>query len=47
MVMNYNEEALLRHKKYKGKISISSRMPLETKDDLCVAYTPGVAETCR
>lgn len=47
MVMNYNEEALLRHKKYKGKISISSRMPLETKDDLCVAYTPGVAEPCR
>ena len=45
--MNYNEEALLRHKKYKGKISISSRMPLETKDDLCVAYTPGVAEPCR
>lgn len=47
MVMNYNEEALLRHKKYKGKVSISSRMPLETKDDLCVAYTPGVAEPCR
>ncbi len=45
--MNYNEEALLRHKKYKGKVSISSRMPLETKDDLCVAYTPGVAEPCR
>ena len=34
------------HKKSKGKISIESKVPLETKDDLSIAYTPGVAEPC-
>jgi len=35
------------HKKAKGKISIEPKMPLDTKDDLSIAYTPGVAEPCR
>jgi len=45
--MNYAEQSLEEHKKHKGKLSIASTFPLETKDDLSVAYTPGVAEPCR
>jgi len=40
--MNYNKKAVEFHKKYKGKIEIRSKVPLRTKDDLSVAYTPGV-----
>ena len=35
------------HKKARGKISIESKVPLETSDDLSTAYSPGVAEPCR
>lgn len=35
------------HKKHRGKLEIASKVPLETLDDLSVAYTPGVAEPCR
>ena len=45
--MNYNELALLLHEKNHGKIEIASKVPLENKDDLSTAYTPGVAEPCR
>lgn len=45
--MNYSEQSLIEHKKYKGKLSIASTFPLETREDLSVAYTPGVAEPCR
>jgi len=45
--MNYNEEAIIRHVKWHGKIEIKSRVILENKDDLSIAYTPGVAEPCR
>lgn len=34
------------HEKYKGKIKVCSKVPLKTKDDLSLAYTPGVAEPC-
>jgi len=44
--MNYAEEALKLHTKWKGKIRIESTVPLETADDLSLAYTPGVAEPC-
>lgn len=44
--MNYSEEALKQHKEKQGKWAITSLMPLETKDDLSVAYTPGVAAPC-
>lgn len=47
IVMNYSEQSLIEHKKYKGKLEISSKFPLETRDDLSIAYTPGVAEPCR
>ena len=45
--MDYNKMALEMHKKYKGKIEVVSKVAVENKDDLSIAYTPGVAEPCR
>ncbi len=45
--MDYNKKSLALHKKHKGKIEIISKVPLKTKEDLSLAYTPGVAEVCR
>ncbi len=45
--MNYNEESLKLHEKYKGKIEVISKVKVETREDLSLAYTPGVAEPCR
>ncbi len=44
--MDYAQEALKLHKKLKGKIEVTPLCPLETKDDLSIAYTPGVAQPC-
>ncbi len=44
--MNYAEESLKKHYEWKGKIEVICRTPLETSDDLSLAYTPGVAEPC-
>lgn len=44
--MNYSEEALKQHKEQRGKWAVTSLMPLATKDDLSIAYTPGVAAPC-
>lgn len=44
--MNYAEESLKKHYDWKGKIEVICRAPLETRDDLSLAYTPGVAEPC-
>ncbi|CDE80091.1 putative uncharacterized protein [Ruminococcus sp. CAG:353] len=44
--MNYSEEALKKHSQWKGKIEVISRVPLKTRDDLSIAYTPGVAAPC-
>ena len=41
--MNYSEESLKRHKATRGKIEVTSKVPLNTIDDLSIAYTPGVA----
>lgn len=41
--MDYNKIAIEKHKEKRGKWEIKSKFPLETKDDLSVAYTPGVA----
>ena len=41
------QEALEFHKKYKGKLSINSKVSLKDKKSLSLAYTPGVAEVCR
>lgn len=40
-------ESLLYHEKHKGKIAVESKVPLNTKEDLALAYTPGVAEPCK
>ncbi len=45
--MNYNESSLQLHEKHKGKIEVCSKVPLRGRDDLSMAYTPGVAEPCR
>lgn len=44
--MNYAEESLKKHYEWNGKIEVICRAPLETRDDLSLAYTPGVAEPC-
>ena len=44
--MNYREKSLEKHYKWKGKIESAYRIPVGTKEDLCLAYTPGVAEPC-
>ena len=44
--MDYAQEALKLHKALKGKIEVTPLCPLETKDDLSIAYTPGVAQPC-
>ena len=44
--MNYAEESLRKHYEWKGKIEVVCRAPLETRDDLSLAYTPGVAQPC-
>lgn len=45
--MDYSQLSLELHKKYQGKISVNSKVPLNNRDDLSVFYTPGVAEPCR
>ncbi|MTK10646.1 MAG: NAD-dependent malic enzyme [Clostridiaceae bacterium] len=44
--MDYFEESLKLHEKHIGKVEVVSKVALETKDDLSLAYTPGVAEPC-
>jgi malate dehydrogenase (oxaloacetate-decarboxylating) len=41
------ERALEKHAEWRGKLETTLKMPLENRDDLSVAYTPGVAEPCR
>lgn len=45
--MDYYKESLKLHEKHRGKLAVASKVPLENKDDLSIAYTPGVAEPCR
>ena len=44
--MDYAKESLKLHEQLKGKIEIISKVPVATKDDLSLAYTPGVAQPC-
>ena len=44
--MNYAEESLRLHGEWKGKIEVVSRVPVRNKDELSLAYTPGVAQPC-
>ncbi len=45
--MNLKEEALKLHKDSKGKLAVKSKVNVNTKEDLSLVYTPGVAEVCR
>lgn len=45
--MDYYKESLKLHEKHRGKLAVASKVPLNNKDDLSTAYTPGVAEPCR
>ncbi len=44
--MDYAAEALKKHKEWKGKLETKNKMAIENKDDLSIAYTPGVAAPC-
>ena len=45
--MTINEKALELHEEWKGKLEIRSKVPVKTREDLAIAYTPGVAEPCK
>ena len=44
--MDYRKESLSRHEAWKGKIEVVCTVPLENREDLSLAYTPGVAQPC-
>lgn len=44
--MDYAKESLRLHEQWKGKIEVVATVPVATKDDLSLAYTPGVAQPC-
>ena len=44
--MDYAKESLKRHQEWKGKIEVVCKVPVESKEDLSLAYTPGVAQPC-
>jgi malate dehydrogenase (oxaloacetate-decarboxylating) len=46
-IMNYYDESLKLHEKNIGKIEVISKVQIKTREDLSLAYTPGVAEPCR
>ncbi len=46
MNKNFAQLSLELHEKHKGKIAIASKVPLNDRDDLSIAYTPGVAQPC-
>jgi malate dehydrogenase (oxaloacetate-decarboxylating) len=45
--MNINEQALKMHEEWNGKLEIKSKCTVKSREDLAIAYTPGVAEPCR
>ena len=44
--MGIKEEALRMHKEHRGKLEVVGKVPVKTREDLSIAYTPGVAEPC-
>ncbi len=44
--MDYAAESLRLHREWKGKIEVTSRVPVKNSEDLSLAYTPGVAQPC-
>ena len=47
MTMTLREEAIKMHLENNGKIAVATKVPIATRHDLAVAYTPGVAEPCK
>lgn len=45
--MTTNEKSLMLHEKWQGKLEITAKSKVNTREDLSVCYTPGVAEPCR
>ena len=45
--MTTSEKALMMHEKWKGKLETVSKIPVKSREDLSIAYTPGVAEPCK
>ena len=45
--MDYNKKSIALHKKFKGKLEIKSKVPIKNREQLSVAYTPGVAAVCK
>ena len=45
--MTISEKALSMHEKWNGKLETISKTPVKSREDLAIAYTPGVAEPCR
>ena len=45
--MDYGAESLRIHEQFKGKLTVKSRVAIQDKEDLSIAYTPGVAEPCK
>lgn len=45
--MDHKEKAIRMHQKWNGKLETVSKTPVKTREDLAIAYTPGVAEPCR
>lgn len=45
--MNYDQLSLDAHRKYRGKLGVVSKVPLQTAQDLSIFYSPGVAAPCR
>jgi malate dehydrogenase (oxaloacetate-decarboxylating) len=46
LIMDYYEASMKMHRKHKGKLEVTSKVRIKTKDDLATAYTPGVAQPC-
>lgn len=44
---DFDERSLIVHRQLRGKIGVAGKLPVESTEDLSVAYTPGVAEPCR
>jgi malate dehydrogenase (oxaloacetate-decarboxylating) len=44
--MTIYDQSLEQHAKYKGKLAVASKVPLNSKEDLSVYYSPGVAQPC-
>ena len=44
--MNYAEESLKLHRQWRGKLSVAPKMAIRSREDLSLAYTPGVAQPC-